>query len=62
MPDLKLLALDNEDLDVISATTQDAIVRVGDMNPDVLGRSVILNGRPATIVGVAPVHFHGTSG
>ncbi|MEO7224279.1 MAG: DUF2948 family protein [Devosia sp.] len=31
MPDLKLLALDNEDLDVISATTQDAVVRVGDM-------------------------------
>ena len=24
MPDLKLLALDSEDLDVISATTQDA--------------------------------------
>lgn len=31
MPDLKLLALDSEDLDVISATTQDAIVRVVDM-------------------------------
>jgi len=31
MTDLKLLALDAEDLDVISATTQDAIVRVGDM-------------------------------
>src|SRR6195952_3864269 len=31
MPDLKLLALDNEDLEVISATTQDAVVRVGDM-------------------------------
>ena len=31
MPDLKLLALDTEDLDVISATTQDAVVRVGDM-------------------------------
>lgn len=31
MPDLKLLALDKEDLDVISATTQDAIVRVVDM-------------------------------
>ena len=31
MPDLKLLALDNEDLDVISATTQDAVVRVADM-------------------------------
>ncbi len=31
MTDLKLLALDNEDLDVISATTQDAIVRVADM-------------------------------
>jgi hypothetical protein len=31
MPDLKLLALDREDLDVISATTQDAVVRVGDM-------------------------------
>lgn len=29
--DLKLLALDAEDLEVISATTQDAIVRVGDM-------------------------------
>ncbi len=31
MTDLKLLALDAEDLDVFSATTQDAIVRVGDM-------------------------------
>jgi hypothetical protein len=31
MTDLKLLALDSEDLDVISASTQDAIVRVGDM-------------------------------
>lgn len=31
MTDLKLLALDAEDLEVISATTQDAIVRVGDM-------------------------------
>lgn len=31
MTDLKLLALDAEDLDVISATTQDAVVRVSDM-------------------------------
>jgi len=31
MTDLKLLALDTEDLDVISATTQDACVRVADM-------------------------------
>jgi hypothetical protein len=31
MTDLKLLALDAEDLDVIAATTQDAIVRVADM-------------------------------
>lgn len=31
MTDLKLLALDSEDLDVISATTQDAVVRVADM-------------------------------
>ena len=31
MPDLKLIALDNEDLDVISATTQDAVIRVADM-------------------------------
>lgn len=31
MTDLKLLALDSEDLDVIAAATQDAIVRVGDM-------------------------------
>lgn len=31
MTDLKLLALDTEDLDVISATTQDAVVRVEDM-------------------------------
>jgi len=31
MTDLKLIALDSEDLDVISATTQDAVVRVGDM-------------------------------
>lgn len=29
--DLKLLALDAEDLEVISATTQDAVVRVADM-------------------------------
>jgi hypothetical protein len=31
MPDLKLLALDSEDLGVIAATTQDAVVRVADM-------------------------------
>ena len=31
MTDLKLLALDSEDLEVISATTQDAVVRVADM-------------------------------
>jgi hypothetical protein len=31
MPDLKLLALDNEDLEIIAATTQDAVVRVPDM-------------------------------
>jgi hypothetical protein len=31
MPDLKLLALDPEDLEIISAATQDAVVRVGDM-------------------------------
>ena len=31
MTDLKLLALDGEDLDVISATTQDAVVRVAEM-------------------------------
>jgi hypothetical protein len=31
MPDLKLLALDGEDLGVIAATTQDAVVRVADM-------------------------------
>jgi len=31
MTDLKLLALDSEDLEVVSATTQDAIVRVADM-------------------------------
>ena len=31
MPDLKLLALDEEDLQVISAHMQDAVVRVGDM-------------------------------
>ena len=31
MTDLKLIALDADDLDVISATTQDAVVRVGDM-------------------------------
>ena len=31
MTDLKLIALDAEDLEVISATTQDAVVRVGDM-------------------------------
>lgn len=31
MPDLKLIALDSEDLEVISAYVQDAIVRVEDM-------------------------------
>ena len=31
MPDLKLIALDDEDLSVISAHLQDAVVRVGDM-------------------------------
>lgn len=31
MTDLKLIALDAEDLEVISATTQDAVVRVGEM-------------------------------
>ncbi|MCB1516673.1 MAG: DUF2948 family protein [Hyphomicrobiaceae bacterium] len=31
MPDLKLLALDQEDLDVISAFTQDAVMRVEDV-------------------------------
>ncbi len=31
MTDLRLIALDTEDLDVISATTQDAVVRVADM-------------------------------
>lgn len=31
MTDLKLLALDGEDLDVISATTQDAVIRIADM-------------------------------
>ncbi|MHB1102423.1 MAG: DUF2948 family protein [Devosia sp.] len=31
MTDLKLLALDTEDLEVISATTQDAVIRVADM-------------------------------
>ena len=31
MTDLKLLALDTEDLEVISAHVQDAVVRVADM-------------------------------
>lgn len=31
MSDLKLLALDSEDLEIVSAHIQDAIVRVGDM-------------------------------
>ncbi len=31
MTDLKLLALDGEDLDVISTHVQDAVIRVGDM-------------------------------
>ena len=31
MTDLKLLALDSEDLEVISAHTQDAVVRVAEM-------------------------------
>lgn len=31
MTDLKLIALDSEDLDVVSAATQDAVIRVADM-------------------------------
>ncbi len=31
MPDLKLIALDTEDLSVVSAHLQDAVLRVGDM-------------------------------
>lgn len=31
MPDLKLIALDNEDLGVLSAHLQDAVLRVGEM-------------------------------
>jgi hypothetical protein len=31
MPDLKLIALESDDLDVISAHLQDAVVRLGDM-------------------------------
>ena len=31
MTDLKLLALDSEDLEVISATTQDAVIRIPDI-------------------------------
>lgn len=31
MPDVKLIALDAEDLGVLSANLQDAIVRIGDM-------------------------------
>lgn len=31
MTDLKLLALDQDDLEVVSAATQDAVLRVGDM-------------------------------
>ena len=31
MPDLKLIALDSEDLGVISAHLQDAVLRIGDM-------------------------------
>jgi hypothetical protein len=31
MTDLKLIALDSEDLDILAAHTQDATVRVGDM-------------------------------
>ncbi len=34
MPDLKLLALDSEDLHVVSAHLQDAVVRVADMTFD----------------------------
>ena len=29
--------------------------------PDILGQTVLLNGQAATIVGVAPPHFHGTT-
>lgn len=31
MPDLKLIALDTEDLQIVSAAVQDAVIRVGDM-------------------------------
>jgi Protein of unknown function (DUF2948) len=32
MPDLKLIALDNEDLQVLSANLQDAVLRIGDLS------------------------------
>jgi len=42
MTDLKLLALDSEDLDVLSAATQDAVVRVPDMGYAVADRRFAL--------------------
>ena len=42
MTDLKLLALDREDLEIISATTQDAVVRVPDIGYAVAGKRFAL--------------------
>lgn len=42
MPELKLLALDSEDLDIVSAHVQDAVVRVGDMGYSRADRRFVL--------------------
>ncbi|RDE07778.1 DUF2948 family protein [Pelagibacterium lacus] len=42
MTDLKLLALDSEDLDIVSAHVQDAVVRVGDMGYSKSDRRFVL--------------------
>jgi hypothetical protein len=52
MTDLKLLALDAEDLEVISATTQDAVVRVPDLGFAMAdGRFALLMNRFAWEIG-----------
>lgn len=42
MSELKLVALDEEDLKIISAHVQDAVLKVGDMTYDAKGRHFVL--------------------
>ena len=47
--------------DPVAVITDDLWRRQFDANPAVIGRSVLLNAQPFTIVGVAPPGFHGSS-